>query len=102
MTTLPIGNVPTWDVADRLSKALRESGVGVGEMADYLGVSRNTVGNYPSGRTNPDRATVIAWALRTGVAFAWLSGRSNPGDTPPDSRTCVQGSRPSQLHLVAA
>jgi hypothetical protein len=35
--------VPAWDLADRLRKTLRESGVGVQEMADYLEVSRNTV-----------------------------------------------------------
>jgi len=31
-----------WDVADRLRKSLRASGVGVQVMADYLGMSRNS------------------------------------------------------------
>jgi len=102
MSTLPIGNVPQWDLADRLGKALRESDVGVGEMAEYLGMSRNTVGNYLSGRRRPDRATVIAWALRTGVAFAWLSGNDNMPPTSGHARTGVWDASPSQpLRLVA-
>lgn len=37
------GPIPEWDLADRMRKSLRHSGVGVQEMADYLGVARNTV-----------------------------------------------------------
>lgn len=64
--------IPQWDLADRLAKALRTAGVGHGEMAEHLGVSRNTVGNYTAGRRTPNLATLRVWALRTGVPLEWL------------------------------
>ena|SRR5690242_7435784 len=81
------GSVPTWDLGDRLGKALRVAGVSVHEMAEYLGVSRNTVSNYTSCRVTPDRRTRMLWALRTGVSLAWLeTGKEPPapdGSRPP-------------------
>jgi transcriptional regulator with XRE-family HTH domain len=72
--------IPQWDLADRLGKALQHSGVKVGEMAAYLGVSRNTVGNYLNRRTPPDRRTLLLWAQRTNVPMAWLlNGNNDPG-----------------------
>jgi hypothetical protein len=61
-----------WDTADRLRKALRVAGVSVGEMADYLGVNRNTVGRYINGHGRPDRRTMRLWAIRCGVPLDWL------------------------------
>lgn len=79
------GNVPVWTEGDRLGKALRFADVGNQQMADYLGVSRNTVGNYISGRTGIDKRTRMLWALRTGVAIEWLEhGEGTPTPTPPN------------------
>ncbi len=66
-------HVPAWDTADRMRKALRESGVGVQEMADYLGVARNTVSTWINGRIEPSRQTLRLWALRCGVSYDWLT-----------------------------
>lgn len=71
--------IPPWDLADRLRKSLRVSGVGVQEMADYLEVSRNTVSAWVNGRTPPSSQSVRLWALRTGFPYEWLRG----GPTPP-------------------
>jgi len=65
-------SVPEWDVADRMRKALRHADVGVQEIADYLGVSRNTVSNWINGRIRPGVRDVRLWALRTGVPYYWL------------------------------
>jgi len=68
--------VPEWDVADRMKKALRVADIGVQEMADYLGVARNTVSTWINGRITPSKQTLRLWALRCGVPFEWLdSGR---------------------------
>ncbi len=72
--------VPEFDLADRMRKALRTSGVGVQEMADYLGVARNTVSTWINGRIVPDTRTLRLWALRTGVPFEWLER----GEVTPD------------------
>ena len=67
-----IGQVPEWDLADRMRKALRTAHLGVQEMADYLDVSRNTVGTWINGRVDPSVQTLRLWALRTGVPYGWL------------------------------
>ena len=74
--------VPAWDLADRLRKTLRESGVGVQEMADYLEVSRNTVSAWINGRTPPSGQSVRLWALRTGFPHAWLKDGTEPEHGP--------------------
>jgi transcriptional regulator with XRE-family HTH domain len=64
--------VPVYDRADAMRKALREAGIGVSEMAEYLDVTRGTVSSWLNGRINPSTQTLRLWALRTGVPFDWL------------------------------
>src|SRR5215471_16719244 len=72
MTEQPDGTIPEFDLADRMRKALRESGTGVAEMAAYLDVTRHSVSNWISGRRPPSTQTLRLWALRTGVSYDWL------------------------------
>lgn len=65
--------VPEWDLVDRMRKALRVADLGVQEMADYLGVSRNTVSTWINGRIKPNTQSLRLWALRTGVPYEWLT-----------------------------
>jgi transcriptional regulator with XRE-family HTH domain len=90
-------HIPEWDTADRMRKALRTSRVSIEEMADYLGVSRRSVGNWINGRIEPSAQTVRLWALRTGVPYAWLCCGTEPGEPCPkvgqmSSRAGRQGS----------
>lgn len=75
----PPGRVPTWDRADRLRKAMRDSGTSVHAMADFLQVNRNTVSRYTNGHADPSQATLIAWSIMTGVSLEWLRD-GTPGD----------------------
>lgn len=61
-----------------MALALEAQGIPIQEMADLLGVSRNTVGNYLSGRTTPRLAVLRVWAMRTGYGVDWFL----TGDTP--------------------
>lgn len=64
--------VPTWDLADRLRKSLRASGLGVQDVADELEISRSTVSAWINGRNRPSAAALRLWAMRTGVDYHWL------------------------------
>jgi len=75
--------VPEWDLADRMRKALRESGTGVQDIADYLGVARNTVSTWINGRIAPSTQTLRLWALRTGVDYDWLCHGTASGPAVP-------------------
>lgn len=94
MTQSPVSaDVPMWTIGDRLGKALSHADISVGDMAAYLGLSRNSVSAYINDRQEPKRQTLLLWAMRTGVALEWLES-GEPGDrpTPPDgggSRTAA-------------
>jgi len=74
MTTQPHegATVPSIEMYDRMRIALRHANVGVSEMADYLGVTRQTVGNWINGHVKPSRQSLLLWALRTGVPLEWI------------------------------
>lgn len=65
-------HVPEWDLTDRLRKTLRDAGLTTSDMADYLGVSRNTIGSWTGGKITPGIASLRAWAMACGVPFEWL------------------------------
>lgn len=69
--------------ADRMRKSLTVANVSVQEIAEYLGVTRNTVGNWINGRIEPSVQTTRLWALRTGVPYAWLEDGDTPSPAPP-------------------
>lgn len=86
--------VPQWDVADRITKALRHGSVTTGEMAQYLGVSRQTVGNWTHGRFEPSIQSMRLIALRCGVSYSWL--RTGKADAQSDGPTPGPGIRAGQ------
>lgn len=74
-----------FDLADRMRRALRVSGIGPGVMADYLGVRRETVSTWITGRITPDKRTRMLFAMRTGVPIEWLETGQVPDQGPtPD------------------
>jgi transcriptional regulator with XRE-family HTH domain len=75
--------VPQFDLADRMRKALRVADIGVQEMADYLGVARNTVSTWINGKIQPSTQTIRLWAIRCNVPYEWLRWGDFPG---PGSR----------------
>lgn len=78
----------TFDLHDRLHKSLRVSGHTTTTLGAALGVHRNTVSNYLTGRSTIDRRTMIAWAFATGVPLEWLEhGGPASAPTPPDGAT---------------
>src|SRR5687768_1609876 len=85
MTSDPGVRVPSWDLADRMRKSLREADLGVQAMADYLDVARNTVSTWINGHITPSKQTLRLWSLRCGVPLEWLEhGIEDSGDIEPD------------------
>lgn len=73
-----------WDLADRMTKSLRVSGMKVQDMAEYLGVSRGSVGNWINGRVVPSTPVLKLWALRTGAPYEWLLTGEQKNDPQPE------------------
>lgn len=61
-----------WTIADRLWKAREYAGLDQRQLAEQMGVSRQTVSNYENANTRPRRIVLNAWAAITGVEVAWL------------------------------
>lgn len=75
--------IPQFQQYHRLRLALEVEDIGVQEMADYLGVERNSVSRWINGRTQPSKQTLRLWAMRTGVPLEWLeTGAPPPGLEP--------------------
>lgn len=64
---------PRFELTHRLARSLEWSGVSKVEMANALGVSRQTIDNYIKGRTVPTRGYLRAWADECRIPFDWLA-----------------------------
>lgn len=81
---LTAGVVPVLTLGWRLRMSLEESGHGVAEVAELLGVTRSTVQRWTHDTVRPRRAYLAQWALLTGCDLGWLSnGQWAPWDSNP-------------------
>lgn len=76
------GEVPTIEIRHRLRIAREFAGYERDELADKIGVSRNTIGNAESGRSKPRKIMMNAWALACGVPASWIITGEPHGDGP--------------------
>lgn len=81
--------IPRVTLGDRMRMSLRQAGVGVQEMADYLEVGRNSVSRWINDRGEPSKQTRRLWAFRCGVPLEWLETGQAPveGPGPDGART---------------
>jgi DNA-binding XRE family transcriptional regulator len=78
-----MGTVPVIEVRHRLRIAREHAGYEQSELADVVGVSRNTIGNMEKGRSAPRRIIINAWALACGVPVTWLMTGKEPNPDLP-------------------
>lgn len=71
--------VPTWSAGDRLSKARKEAGIGVGAMAERLGVDASTISRWERAK-RVQRMVVRLYSLETRVPEWWLEGADSITD----------------------
>src|SRR6185312_17082549 len=78
--------IPDMRPADWMRKAREAAGLDQEQLAELIGVSRQTISNTERGVSQPRRILVNAWSLATGVPVEWLlTGRvSDPPDGPSD------------------
>jgi transcriptional regulator with XRE-family HTH domain len=64
--------VPQFEVHHRLQLALEAAGVEPIEMAEVLGLAKNTIYSYMSGARNPKLGMVKQWAMVCQVPWQWI------------------------------
>ncbi|WP_424309791.1 helix-turn-helix domain-containing protein [Gordonia sp. (in: high G+C Gram-positive bacteria)] len=74
------GQIPEFDLGDRLKKAIEVSDLSVAAMAEYVGVTRETLSRYLNGRQDAPIAIIRLISIRTGVPFGWLQTGKTPAD----------------------
>ncbi|WP_336625574.1 MULTISPECIES: helix-turn-helix domain-containing protein [unclassified Microbacterium] len=60
-------------VAARLRASRALTGMEQAEVAEALGIARNTVSNWETGRSEPTATAFVRWARLTGVTLDWLA-----------------------------
>ena len=83
------GSIPQIEVRHRLRIAREFAGLDQGQLADRIGVSRNTISNAECGAVNARKIVVNAWALACGVPASWITTGEHPG--PGDGPTSGLG-----------
>ena len=92
------GQVPPILVRHRLRIAREYAGLEQDELANQIGVSRNTVGNAERGHVTPRRIVLNAWALVCGVPVSWIiTGEGLPGGPGPGTDQPVDCTDDRQL-----
>lgn len=43
------------------------------QLADVLGIARNTVSNYETGASEPSASNFVRWSRATGASLGWLA-----------------------------
>jgi DNA-binding XRE family transcriptional regulator len=81
-TAFEQGHCPTVELRHRLRIAREYAGYDSGELADIIGVSRNTISNAESGRVKARTIVINAWAMACGVPKSWLITGKHPTDHP--------------------
>lgn len=60
-------------LGDRLRRSMKVGKFTVQGMADFLGVTRETVSTWINDRHAPNRQTLMLWSARTGAPLQWLT-----------------------------
>jgi transcriptional regulator with XRE-family HTH domain len=71
--------VPEFELCDRLRRSLRMLPLSNAEVAEIMGVRRETVSTWLTGQRKPSHTTLMIWADMTGVDLGWLeTGTASP------------------------
>lgn len=72
------GTIPAPTLGERMAMSMREAGLKIGDIAEFLHVSKPTVGAWINDRRPPSAQTLMLWAQRCGVDYQWLAEGTTP------------------------
>ncbi|WP_449280977.1 helix-turn-helix transcriptional regulator [Leucobacter sp.] len=90
MATVQTATTP----GERLVRTRLWVGLEQRDMAELLGVSRNTVGNWERGVTDPPFSAVMKWAQITGRSMDWIAFGDEETEKAPTENGGGQMARP--------
>lgn len=79
------------------------AGIDQAPLADALGMSRNTISNYETGKTDVPAWVMVRYAEATGVSLEWLAyGRNAKAPAEAGADVRHEGFEPPTFWSVAA
>lgn len=100
MSVNPAGAIPDFNLSDRLRKAREYAGLEQAELADRIGVSRNTISNGERGSHAVRKIVLNAWAMATGVDRLWLeTGQAPTMPSGPEGQYTTRDSNPEPADM---
>ena len=85
---------PQFGLTDRLRKAREMTGMEKQEFAEAIGVHRDSISRYESGKNSPRKPILAAWSLATGVDIEWLKTGKAPSDDGAGPNVRPEGFEP--------
>ena len=79
----------TWSLGELIAKARRDARLEQTELADAVGVSRNTISNYERGRSMPPLDVAARIASVCDVSIEWLASTAVETTTAPAEAEAV-------------
>ncbi|WP_372457108.1 helix-turn-helix domain-containing protein [Microbacterium allomyrinae] len=73
-----------WTLGELLAKWRKDAGLDQTQMAERVGVARNSISNYENGRSVPTFDVVARIAHVTGGSLDWLAQMCTPWDLNPE------------------
>ena len=90
MTNVQTAKTP----GERMTRSRLWLGLEQKDMAELLGVSRNTIGNWERGITDPPLSAVMKWAQFTGRSMDWISFGDPTEEAPAEYAGASKVARP--------
>ncbi|MGK9146655.1 helix-turn-helix domain-containing protein [Plantibacter flavus] len=75
----------TYTLAVRLRKSRILANLEQAELAEMLGISRGSVSNYETGKSEPIASMFVRWAQLTDVPLEWLAEGVNARTAPAEA-----------------
>lgn len=79
MSAYDAGAVPVLTIQQRLRIARENARLDQTALAGLIGIAKTSVSNAESGRHQPRKIVLNAWAMATGVPVTWLATGRAPG-----------------------
>ncbi|MBN9207269.1 MAG: helix-turn-helix transcriptional regulator [Microbacterium ginsengisoli] len=68
-----MSTITTWTLGELIAKSRRDAGYEQTDLAELVGVARNTISNYETGRSVPPFDVASRIARVCGVSLDWLA-----------------------------
>ncbi|WP_082297482.1 helix-turn-helix domain-containing protein [Microbacterium sp. GCS4] len=87
----------TWTLGEHIAKARKDAGLDQTQLAKAVGIARNSLSNYETGRSVPPFDVAVRIATACGVGLDWFASAVNAETAPTEVGAVSDSVRPKGL-----